>query len=84
MSMVANSYYNNHMLSQIEVLDLLVTGFTGTLLQWWERHLSQPQKDAIRHSIKRDPEGIPLFNEAVGMAYSDCINTLCLPLLNIS
>ncbi|GLT64183.1 hypothetical protein SLA2020_366910 [Shorea laevis] len=25
---------------------------------------------------QKDPEGIPLFNEAVGMAYSDTINTL--------
>jgi hypothetical protein len=33
-------------------------------------------KDDIRNSIKKDPDGIPLFNEAIGMAYSDCINTL--------
>jgi hypothetical protein len=64
------------MLSQIEVLDLLVTGFTGTLLQWWDKHLSQQQKDSIRHSVKLDPEGNPLFNEAAGMANSDAINTL--------
>jgi hypothetical protein len=37
MSMVANSYYNNHMLNQIEVLDLLITGFPPF---WYQSHLT--------------------------------------------
>jgi hypothetical protein len=83
MSMVANSYYTNHTLSQIEVLELLTTGFTGTLLSWWDKHLTEESKNEIKYAVKTDPEGNPLFNEAAGLANSDAVNTLVLPLLSI-
>jgi hypothetical protein len=34
MSMVANAYDTNHKLSQSEIVDLLATGFSGTLRSW--------------------------------------------------
>jgi hypothetical protein len=65
MMMVSNSYVMNHDLSQPEVMDLLVSGFTGTLQAWWEKHLTDESKASIRKFVKTDEEGIPIFNERV-------------------
>jgi hypothetical protein len=63
MSMVANSYHTNHDISQPEVIDLLVTGFTGTLQAWWDKHLTMESKDRIKYAVKLDPNGDPIFDE---------------------
>jgi hypothetical protein len=76
MTMVANSYYTNHDMSQIEVVDLLVTGFTGTLQAWWDKHLTEESKNCIKYAVKTDPEGMSIFNEELGLGNSDAINTL--------
>jgi hypothetical protein len=76
MTMVSNSYATNHGLSQPEVIDLLVSGFTGTLQAWWEKHLTDESKDSIKYAVKTDAEGLPMFNEDVGLGHSDAINTL--------
>jgi hypothetical protein len=76
MMMVSNSYVMNHDLSQPEVMDLLVSGFTGTLQAWWEKHLTDESKASIRKSVKIDKEGISVFNERVGLGEPDAINTL--------
>ena len=36
MSMVGIAYQNNHDLDQPEIVNLLVTGFSGTLHGWWD------------------------------------------------
>ena len=36
MSMVGITYQNNHDLDQPEIVNLLVTGFSGTLHGWWD------------------------------------------------
>jgi hypothetical protein len=76
MTMVSNSYAMNHDLSQLEIVDLLVSGFTGTLQSWWENHLTDESKASIRSSVKTNEEGIPIFNEKVGLGDSDAVNTL--------
>jgi hypothetical protein len=76
MTMVANSYVMNHDLSQPEVIDLLVSGFTGTLQAWWEKHLTDESKASIRHAVRTKAEELPIFNEKVGLGDSDAINTL--------
>jgi hypothetical protein len=47
--MVLNSYATNHRLSQPEVIDLLVSGFTETLQTWWEKHLTDESKNSIKY-----------------------------------
>ena len=75
-SMVANSYITNHNLSQTQVVDLLVTGFTGMLHSWWEKHLTEQSKNEIKNAVKKDEEGIPIFDEQIGQGVPDAVNTL--------
>jgi hypothetical protein len=76
MTMVSSSYVMNHNLSQPEVVDLLVKGFTGTLQSWWEKHLTDESRASIRSAVKTNEEGIPIFNEKIGLGDSDAVNTL--------
>jgi hypothetical protein len=76
MTMVSNSYATNHGLSQPEVIDLLVSGFAGTLQAWWEKHLTNESKESIKYAVKTNAEGIPIFNEEIGLGNFDAINTL--------
>jgi len=76
MNMVSSSYVMNHDLSQPEVVDLLVKGFTETLQSWWEKHLTDESRASIRSAVKTNEEGIPIFNEKIGLGDSDAVNTL--------
>jgi hypothetical protein len=76
MTMVSSSYVINHDLSQPEVVDLLVASFTGTLQSWWEKHLTDESRASIRSAVKTNEEGIPIFNEKIGLRDSDAVNTL--------
>jgi hypothetical protein len=69
LSMVINSYLTNHQLTHVEIIDLLVTGFSGKLKSWWKKHLTNESKDLIKHSIKKDEEGNTIFNERIGMKF---------------
>ena len=76
MSMVANSYISNHNFTQTQIVDLLVTGFTGMLHSWWEKHLTSQSRDEIRFAVKKDEEGFPIFDETIGQGIPDGVNTL--------
>ena len=54
MSMVGIAYQNNHDLDQLEIVNLLVTGFSGTLCGWWGSHLTKESKDSIKHIVRYD------------------------------
>ena len=43
----------------LKIIDLLVTGFSGKLKSWWEKHLTEESRDLIQNSVKRDKEGNP-------------------------
>jgi hypothetical protein len=45
MSMVANAYDTNQNLSQSEIVDLLATGFSGTLRSWWDKDLTEETRE---------------------------------------
>jgi hypothetical protein len=47
-SMVANAYMTNHDVSNYDIVELLVTGFSGTLNSWWDKHLTQDAKTRIK------------------------------------
>ena len=36
MSDISIAYQNNHDLDQSDIVNLLVTGFSGTLREWWD------------------------------------------------
>ncbi|CAL2240028.1 unnamed protein product [Prunus armeniaca] len=76
MSMVANSYITNHSFRQSEIVPLLVTGFTGTLRYWWDKHLTPESKNLIIHAVKLNEDGLPIFDEQIGQGIEDGVNTL--------
>jgi hypothetical protein len=55
---------------------LLITGFSGTLRNWWDKHLTQDYKEQIRKAIKKNEDGLPIFYEKLGRGELDCVNTL--------
>ena len=48
--MVANNYLNEGK-THPEVIDLIVLGFTGKLLQWWNNCLTEGSKEDIRVAV---------------------------------
>ena len=44
MFMVGIAYLTNHNLDHPEIVDLLVTGFSGTLRGWWDPYLTEFQR----------------------------------------
>jgi hypothetical protein len=82
MSMVANAYDTNQNLSQSEIIDLLATGFSGTLRNWWDKHLTEESREDIRKAIKKTEDGLPIFYEKVRRGKPDCVNTLIYTIIN--
>jgi hypothetical protein len=76
MYMVANAYDTNQNLSQSEIADLLATGFSGTLCNWWDKHLTEESREDIRKAVKKTEDGLPIFYEKVGRGEPNCVNTL--------
>ena len=61
MSMVGIAYINNHNLDHSEIVELLVTGFSGALHEWWDSDLTEDFRESIKHVIKKNAEGLPIF-----------------------
>ena len=76
MSMVATAYMNNHDLDHAKIVDLLTTGFSGTLRGWWEKYLTEESRESLKKAIKKDDEGSPIFDESIGWGIHDGVNTL--------
>ena len=81
MSMVGIAYQNNHELDQPEIVNLLVTGFSDTLYGWWDSYLTEESKDSIKHAVKKNDEGFPIFDESIGCGIPDGVNTLIYTIL---
>ena len=81
MSMVGIAYQNNHDLDQPEIVNLLVTGFSGTLHGWWDSYLTDESRDSIKHAVKKNDEGLPIFYESIGRGILDGVNTLIYTIL---
>ena len=56
MSMVGIAYQNNHDLDQPEIVNLLVTGFFGTLRGWWDSYIIEESRESIKHVVKKNDE----------------------------
>ena len=76
MSMVGISYMNNHNLDHLEIVDLLVTGFSGTLRGWWDTYLTEDFKESIKTIVKKNDEGFPTFDESIGRGILDGVHNL--------
>ena len=76
MSMVGIAYINNHNLDHPVIVDLLATGFFGTLHGWWDSYLTEDSRESIKHAVKKNDEGLPIFDESIGKGIPDGVNTL--------
>ena len=74
--MVGIAYINNHNLDHPEIVDLLVTSFSGTLHWWWDPYLIEDSRESIKTAVKKNDEGFPIFDESIGKGIPDDVNTL--------
>ena len=79
--MVGIAYQNNHDLDQPEIVNLLVTGFSGTLCGWWDSYLTEDSKESIKNAVKKIDEGFPIFDESIGCVILDGVNTMIYTIL---
>ena len=69
MSMVANAYISNHNLYHAEIVDLLTTGFSGTLRNWWEKYLTEESRDSIKKAVKKVMMVYPFFMKELAKVF---------------
>ena len=79
--MIGIAYVNNHNLDHPEIVDLLVTGFSGTLRGWWDSYLTKNSRESIKYAVKKNDEGLPIFDESIGKGIPDGVNTLIYTIL---
>ena len=79
--MVGIAYQNNHDLDQPEIVNLHVTGFSGTLRGWRGSYLIEECRDSIKHAVKKNDEGLPIFDESIGRGIPNGVNTLIYTIL---
>ncbi|KAG6670599.1 hypothetical protein I3843_Q052600 [Carya illinoinensis] len=75
MSLVANAYINNN-IREPDIVVILTTGFTGMIRNWWDKHLFLETREAIQHAVKKDDNGLPVFDPAINSTPFDGVNTL--------
>ena len=83
MSMVGIAYVNNHNLDHPEIVDLLATGFFGTLHGWGDSYLTEDSKESIKYVVKKNDEGLPIFDESIGRGIPDNVNTLIYTIIKL-
>ena len=74
--MVGIAYQNNNDLDQPKIVNFLVTRFFGTLRRWWDSYLTEESRESIKHAIKKNDEGLPIFDESISHGILDGVNTL--------
>ena len=73
--MIANNYLNNGH-THTEVVELLVLGSTEKLLSWWDKYLTEDSRELIKHVVKQDDDGNPIFDEHLGRGTPNGVNSL--------
>ena len=81
MSMVGIAYINNHDLDHPEIVDLPATGFSGTLNGLRDSYLTEDSRESIKYSVKKNDEGLPIFDESIGRGIPNGVNTLVYTIL---
>ncbi|KAL4606808.1 hypothetical protein ACB092_09G130500 [Castanea dentata] len=51
------------------------------MARWWDSHLTEESKESIKHSVKKDNEGMPIFYENINRGIPDGVNTLVYTIL---
>ena len=74
------SFHQND-LDQLEIVNLLVTGFSGTLRGRLDSYLTEDSKESIKNVVKKNDEGFPIFYESIGRGILDGVNTLIYTIL---
>ena len=74
--MVGIAYMNSHNLDHPEIVGLLVTGFSGTFHGWCNSYLTEDSRESIKTAVKKNDEGLPIFDESIGRGISNGVNTL--------
>ncbi|KAG7954930.1 hypothetical protein I3843_11G046100 [Carya illinoinensis] len=75
MSLVANAYINNN-IRELDIVVILTTGFTGMIRNWWDKHIFLETREAIQHAVKKDDNGLPVFDPSINSTPFDGVNTL--------
>ena len=72
MSIVANAYNTNHNLDHVEIVDLLTTSYFESPHGWWEKYHTEDCRESIKKVVKKDNDGLPIFDERIcqGKIYS--------------
>ena len=78
MSMVSIAYQNDHNLDQPDIINLLVTGFSGALRGWWDSYITKESRESIKHAVKKNDECLPIFD---GSIVCNGVNTLIYTIL---
>ena len=65
----------------LKLLTFLLLVFSGTLHGWWDSYLTEDSKESIKHVVKKNDEGIPIFYESIGQGILDGVNTLVYTIL---
>ena len=69
--MNANAYITIHNLDHAKIVDLLTTGFSGTLRGWWEKYLTENSRESIKKAVKKNDDGLPIFDDRTGQGIPD-------------
>ena len=75
------AYMNNYNLDHPKIVDLLVTGFSGTLRGWWDSYFTKDSRESIKSTIKKNDEGLLIFYESIGQGIPDGVNTIIYTIL---
>ena len=81
MSMVGIAYANGHDFTQLEIVNMLVTGFSGSLRGSWDSYLTEESRESIKNAVKKNDEGLPIFDDNIGRGIPDGVNTLVYTIL---
>ena len=79
--MVGIAYLNNQNLDHPKIVDFLVTSFSSTLCGWWDSNLTEDSRESIKYAVKKNVEGLSIFDESVGRGIPDGVNTLIYTIL---
>ena len=75
MAMVANVYRAKQNISDQQIAEILITGFTSQLKGWWDFYLTPAEQQTILKAFKIDTAGSPTRNERNELI-QDAVSTL--------
>ena len=76
MFIIANAYITNHNLDHVEIVDLLTIGYSETPRGWWEKYHSEDSRKSIKKAVKKNGDGLPIFDERICQGILGSIYTI--------